>query len=291
MRYSILFALLATVAFGETVKVPLKAGWKFVKADDPAAGTNLTMQAMSGILDRAQRGDLAGAPDFAWANPAFDDAAWRAVRVPHDWGVDSSFDSDRPYGDAFLDVTGVGWYRLRLKIEDCALKLGGRAVPIPEKGKVYFECDGAMSYAMLYLNGRFLGGWPYGYTRWRIDLTEHLNPNGENVFAIRCHNIPHSSRWYTGGGLFRDCRLLVCPEDHVLPGSVQITTPEVTAARAKVRVLGLRRRTRPSPLRSMVATRRSARRACPAALGWSLSASRARLPGKRPVPPRTTICE
>ena len=229
-------AICAMVAFGGTTKVPLKAGWKFVKADDPAAGTNLTMQAMSGILDRAQRGDLAGAPDFAWANPAFDDAAWRAVRVPHDWGVDSSFDSDRPYGDAFLDVTGVGWYRLRLKIEDCALKLGGRAVPIPEKGKVYFECDGAMSYAMLYLNGRFLGGWPYGYTRWRIDLTEHLNPNGENVFAIRCHNIPHSSRWYTGGGLFRDCRLLVCPEDHVLPGSVQITTPEVTAARAKVRV-------------------------------------------------------
>ena len=23
-----------------------------------------------------------------------------------------------------------------------------------------------MSYAMLYLNGKFLGGWPYGYTRW-----------------------------------------------------------------------------------------------------------------------------
>ena len=44
MKYPILFALMATVAFGGTVKVPLKTGWRFMKADDPAAGTNLTMQ-------------------------------------------------------------------------------------------------------------------------------------------------------------------------------------------------------------------------------------------------------
>ena len=218
-------ALCAAFAHGATVKVPLKTGWRFAKADDPAAGTNLTIKAMSSLLDRAARGDTAGAPDFGWAKPGFDDSSWKVVRVPHDWGVDEPFDSGRPYGDAFLDVTGVGWYRLQIN------------VPADWNGrKVYFECDGAMSYAMLYLNGRFLGGWPYGYTRWRVDLTEHLNLGGENTIAIRCHNVPHSSRWYTGGGLYRDCRLLVCPEDHVVPGSVFITTPEVTAKRAKVRV-------------------------------------------------------
>ena len=225
VRASICFLGIAVCAFGGTVKVPLKEGWRFIKADDPKAGTNLTLKAMSAILDRADRGDTAGAPAFDWAKPGFDDTAWRAVRVPHDWGVDAPFDSDRPYGDAFLDVTGVGWYRLRLD------------VPAAWKGKtVYFECDGAMSYAMAYLNGTFLGGWPYGYTRWRLDLTRHLTYGGANTLAIRCHNIPHSSRWYTGGGLYRSCRLLVCPEDHVVPGSVFITTPEVTAKRAKVRV-------------------------------------------------------
>ena len=250
MKYCVFFALLAAAAFGETVKVPLKTGWKFVKADDPATGTNLTMQAMSGILDRAQHGDVAGAPDFAWAKPEFDDSAWRAVRVPHDWGVEQPFDSDRPYGDAFLDVTGIGWYRLRFNVKDGKLQVDGAAseIALPKNGTVYFECDGAMSYTMLYCDGKFLGGWPYGYTRWRVDLTDEILGNrergmgngergtGEHVIAIRCHNIPHSSRWYTGGGLYRDCRLLVCPEDHVVPGSVQITTPEVTAARAKVRV-------------------------------------------------------
>ena len=230
--------MLCAVAFGGTVKVPLKTGWRFVKADDPAAGTNLTLHAMSAILDRAEKGESlvdSDLPAFTWAKPEFDDSAWRNVRVPHDWGVDSPFDSDRPYGDAFLDVTGIGWYRLKLKVDGGALKVEGGKVSVPQNGRIIFECDGAMSYSMLHLNGKFLGGWPYGYTRWRIDLTEHFCA-GENTLAIRCHNIPHSSRWYTGGGLYRNCRLLVCPEDHVVPGSVHITTPEVTVKRAKVRV-------------------------------------------------------
>ncbi|MBR4652429.1 MAG: DUF4982 domain-containing protein [Kiritimatiellae bacterium] len=274
MRNAIILAamvLCAAFAQGATVKVPLKDGWRFVKADDPAACTNLTIQVMSGILDRAEKcggtgrvalpdgcgQGLTALPDFAWAKPEFDDSAWREVRVPHDWGVDKPFDSERPYGDAFLDVTGVGWYRIKLKIENGKLKVGNAAVggrqsnvadagvAMPKNGRVYFECDGAMSYAMLYCDGKLLGGWPYGYTRWRVDLTRGFEsggagraalPDGEHVIAIRCHNIPHSSRWYTGGGLFRQCRLLVCPEDHVVPGSVFITTPEITAKRALVRV-------------------------------------------------------
>ncbi len=242
---------LAGVANAATVKVPLKEGWRFIKADDPSAGAILTMKTMSDVLDRADRGDISGAPVFEWAQPGFDDSAWRVVRVPHDWGVEKPFDSSRAYGDAFLDVTGVGWYRMKFRVESGELRFEGSYVgcrpsnvAIPPNGSVFFECDGAMSYAMLYLDGKFLGGWPYGYTRWRVDLTEELmkgtgngeRGTGKHVIAIRCHNVKDSSRWYTGGGLFRECRLLVCPEDYVVPGSVFITTPEVTAKRATVRV-------------------------------------------------------
>ena len=266
MMLSGALVLCAIVAIGGTVKVPLREGWRFVKADDPAAGTNLTIKAMSDILDRADRGDTSGAPAFKWGQPDFDDSSWREVRVPHDWGVEKPFDSSRAYGDAFLDVTGVGWYRIKLRVESGELRVvSGELrfdgsdvgchpsnVAIPPNGRVFFECDGAMSYAMLYLDGKFLGGWPYGYTRWRVDLTEGLLKNergnreegtgkrewgtGEHVIAIRCHNVKDSSRWYTGGGLFRECRLLICPEDYVVPGSVFITTPEVTAKRATVRI-------------------------------------------------------
>lgn len=224
MKYPLFLAAFAAASvFGATVTVPLKSGWKFIKADDPKIGTNYSYQAMSAVLDRADRGDLSGAPATDWSAPAFDDSTWTQVRVPHDWGVMKGFDPDLPYGDGFLDVTGIGWYRLAFNVS------------VPKDGVVYFECDGAMSYSHVWVNGHFVGGWPYGYTRFRLDVTRHLRP-GDNVLAVRCHNVKDSSRWYTGGGLYRNCRLLVCPKDHVVPGSVAITTPEVTAKSATVRV-------------------------------------------------------
>ena len=223
--------------------IPLKGGWRFIKGDDPEAAGRLGQPAMSDILDRGDKGDRAGAPRLAWAQPDFDDSAWREVCVPYDWGIESPFDSDRLFNDAFLDVAGVGWYRIKWKIQNGEVRSSGRCVSIPKNGRIYFECDGAMSYAMVWVNGEFAGGWPYGYTRWRIDLTEHLKLGTGNwqqatvvSLAVRCHNLANSSRWYTGGGLFRNCRLLICPENHVVPGSVFIDTPEVTPERAMVRV-------------------------------------------------------
>lgn len=223
----------AVTAFGSIETIPLKTGWKFIKADDPSAPDNLTQGEMSLILDainlrvgpRAKGWSQWNRPTFAWAAKDFDDGAWKSVCVPHDWGVEHSFDPKLPYGDAYLDVTGIGWYRLRFD------------APADWKDKVvYFECDGAMSYAMANLNGTFVGGWPYGYTRWRVDLTQNLELGASNVLAIRCHNLRDSSRWYTGGGLYRRCRLLVCPKDHVLPGSVFISTPEVSKTAATVKI-------------------------------------------------------
>ena len=216
--------------------IPLGEGWRFIKDDDPEAVGLLDQPTMSGLLDRTDRGDRTAAPRLMWAQPNFDDIGWRTVRVPHDWGVDLPFDSGRPYGDAFLDVTGVGWYRIKVKIQNGELTICGRSVAIPKNGRIYFECDGAMSYAMLWVNGEFAGGWPYGYTRWRSNITDLLRRDGDNTLAIRCHNLANSSRWYTGGGLFRNCRLLVCPENHLGPGSVFIDTPEVTPELAMVRV-------------------------------------------------------
>ena len=227
---------LAAVASGATEKVPLASGWKFAKADDPAIGTNYDFRAMARVLDRADHGDLTCAPVTDWCRPGFDDGDWKVVQVPHDWGVESTYDPTRRYGDAFLDVIGVGWYRKEFRVSSSELRVDGKVVVIPEKGRVFFECDGAMSYAHVWINGQFVGGWPYGYTRFRLDLTPYLNRKGENTLAVRCHNVIDSSRWYTGGGLYRSCRLLVCPADYVIPGSMQITTPEITTRRAKVRI-------------------------------------------------------
>jgi beta-galactosidase len=54
--------------------------------------------------------------------------------------------------------------------------------------------DGAMAYAMVWCNGRFVGGWPYGYFSFPFDLTPFVKPGEENVLAVRLENPDKSSR-------------------------------------------------------------------------------------------------
>ena len=219
-------------------RIALTDGWKFSREEHPGQMRYLMYDKVADWLDFMGRDllELPGpcrTPDGEPAlfqkfyKPDFKDDAWRVVSVPHDWGVEHAFLPDLPHLDAHLDVTGPGWYRYRFKLENGKLN---------KDGHVFFACDGAMSFAMVWINGHFVGGWPYGYTPWRVELTKWLNPAGENVLAVRCHNWKDASRWYTGAGLIRECRLEIEPADFVLPGSVYITTHEVTREKATVHV-------------------------------------------------------
>ena len=194
----VLLAIAWPCVGGGVQRERLADGWEFMRADGSASETN--------------------------------SAAWRAVRVPHDWGVEKSFDPKKPYGDAYLEPTGIGWYRRTFRLDPA------RAAFIKAGGLLFFESNGMMSHSKVWVNGKYVGGWPYGYTAFRCDLTPHLNLDGENTLVVRCHNYTDSSRWYTGGGMYRECRFAYCPADYLIPGSVAITTPEVTKARATVHV-------------------------------------------------------
>jgi beta-galactosidase len=50
-----------------------------------------------------------------------------------------------------------------------------------------------MSHAMVWVNGRFAGGWPYGFASWELDMTPYVR-QGDNVIAIRLDNPGNSSR-------------------------------------------------------------------------------------------------
>ena len=235
----------AAVAQGLTAlareTVVLHDGWKFSREEHPGAMRGFSFDRVERAIAEPAAVDL---PMIAcnFHKPDFKDAAWRSVRVPHDWGVEHAFLCDLPHLDAYLDVTGPGWYRTRFqvegerwKVEGGRLKVEGQACAMASDGKVFFETDGAMSFAMVWINGHFVGGWPYGYTPWRVELTPHLKA-GENVLAVRCYVWKDASRWYTGGGLYRECRLACERADDLVPGSVAITTPEVTRERATVKV-------------------------------------------------------
>ncbi|HTV25407.1 MAG TPA: beta-galactosidase GalB [Polyangiaceae bacterium] len=182
------------------------------------------------IADPAQRharppGNPGG--DFAFVQASFDDAAWERVELPHDWAIRGPFftaaKAEVGGGMGRLPSPGVAWYRRVLD------------VPATDAGRsLFLEVDGAMSYAMVWLNGNLVGGWPYGYSSWQLDLTPFVVPGGENQLAIRLDNPPSSSRWYPGGGLYRHVWLTKTHRVHVGQWGSSVTTRDVSTQAATV---------------------------------------------------------
>ncbi len=266
-------ALLATLpatvsqAAAPRQRVSLNAGWRFVRGDPPGMTADLRYDvrpvydangdgkvadarpeeatrvvdagsvlkrwilptANPFIADPARRHVRpAGDPgsDVAYVRPGFDDSGWAKVNLPHDWAIAGPFIVDGPHGGmGRLPSWGIGWYRRTIDI------------PARDAGKsVFLDVDGAMSYATVWVNGRLVGGWPYGYNSWRLDLTRFVVPGGRNIVAIRLDNPADSARWYPGGGLYRDIWLTTTGPVRVAQWGATVTTRDVSAKAATVRV-------------------------------------------------------
>jgi beta-galactosidase len=158
-----------------------------------------------------------------YVRPEFDDSAWQQINLPHDWAITGPFTRAGGGGMGRLPTAGIGWYRKKLDI------------PATDAGrKIFLDMDGAMSYAVVWLNGQFVGGWPYGYASWRLDLTPFVEPGGDNELVIRLDNPPNSSRWYPGAGIYRNVWLVKTSPVHVGQWGTQLITPEVSGERATV---------------------------------------------------------
>jgi beta-galactosidase len=159
----------------------------------------------------------------AYVQPAFDDSSWQRVNLPHDWAIAGPFIRTGGGGMGRLPTAGVGWYRKKLNI------------PAEDAGKsVFLDVDGAMSYSTVWLNGKIIGGWPYGYASWRVDLTAAVKTGADNELVIRLDNPPNSSRWYPGAGIYRNVWLVKTGPVHIGHWGTYLTTPEVSAAAATV---------------------------------------------------------
>jgi len=165
------------------------------------------------------------ASDLTAAEPGFDDSQWHRLNLPHDWAIEGPFNTELPNSTGMLPSAGVGWYRKRFD------------VPVSDRDRrVFLDLDGAMSHAQVWLNGRLLGQWPYGYTSLRFELTPHLRFGAGNVLAVRLDNPPKSSRWYPGGGLYRNVWLVKTAPVHVAHLGVFVTTPKVSPKNASIEV-------------------------------------------------------
>lgn len=165
--------------------------------------------------------------DFPFVQADFEDSSWEHINLPHDWAIKGPFyegwETEVGGGMGRLPSQGVAWYRKKLDI------------PNSDKGKsIFLDIDGAMSYAMVWLNGHLVGGWPFGYNSWRVDLTPYLQPGGTNQLAIRLDNPNHSARWYPGGGIYRNVWLTKTHPVHVAQWGTTVTSNHVSKKSAEV---------------------------------------------------------
>jgi beta-galactosidase len=234
-----------------------------------ALQTSTTFSAASTKLERENnfdpgwrflKADASGAEEAA-----FNDSSWRAVDLPHDWSLEDlpaatnaatvatpaapaptnapgggrgrprpnfpvvgPFSPESPGGTATgYTLGGIGWYRKHFVLGQETL---GKQVAIEFDG-VYMDSD-------VWLNGHLLGNHLYGYTGFTYDLTQFLNPPGqENVIAVRVRNIGRNSRWYSGSGIYRHVVLQVTAPLHIAQWGVSVTTPQVSKEKAIVNVM------------------------------------------------------
>ena len=210
------------------------ADWRFHKGDPPEIADKLAYDKIKDWVTITGNELLPKAPGrtmpegnlgegVAYTQSDFDDSNWRKLRVPHDWGIESEFKQEYPGETAKLPWWGVGWYRKHF------------FVPAEDRGKqFYLEMDGAMAYSAVWLNGMFVGGWPYGYASYELDLTPCIEYGTKNVISIRLDNPPDSSRWYPGGGIYRNVWLTKTEPVHVAHWGTFVTTPEVNKTQATV---------------------------------------------------------
>ncbi len=155
------------------------------------------------------------------------------VSVPHDFQISQPWvppaaDERADNSDAAANIKsrlsargfkemGEGWYRKTV------------TPPMEWKGRrVLLDFEGIMLVADVYLNGKQIGGTDYGYVGFQIDVTNLLKYGQPNEIKVAAYTQNEkSSRWYTGGGLFRDVNFVTTSADLFLERHpLYITTRE-----------------------------------------------------------------
>lgn len=145
------------------------------------------------------QGTLAGAEA-----PAYNDAAWEQLDLPHTWNAQDGQDGGNNY------YRGDGWYR---KVLDWNPDYAGKRIDI--------EFLGACLQADVYVNGQFMGNHKGGYTAFRFDITDALIPGQENIIAVRVNNqqtqdiAPLSGDFTVFGGIYREVSLVLTDSVHI----------------------------------------------------------------------------
>lgn len=181
---AVVCGLSCSAAFAQRDTIPLNFGWQFQLNDS-------VFSAAKAVAVDLPHDFQIGQP---WVAPAAGEKADNSDMAAN---VKS-----RLSARGFKEM-GVGWYRKVMRPDD---SLKGRRLTL--------DFGGIMLVGDVYLNGERVGGTDYGYVGFGIDITGKLKFDADNEIVVRADTrSPDNSRWYTGGGIFRDVRLIATRAD------------------------------------------------------------------------------
>lgn len=157
----------------------------------------------------------------------YDDSKWRVLTLPHDWSIEHAVKRDAPAGnDGGYYPTGIGWYRKTF------------TVPALYKGeKVWLYFEGVYMNSSVYVNGKQVGGHPYGYSSFFCDITDAVAVGQKNVVAVRVDNNQQKNcRWYSGSGIYRHVSLIHSNAVHLDHWGAAVNTRSISGGKAVVEV-------------------------------------------------------
>ncbi len=180
------------------------------------------------------RGSVANAEQ-----PSFNDSKWRILDLPHDWSVEpcpiqkegitigpfSKLNESGAGGaDTGQTLGGEGWYRKEFIISE------------EDKDKIftlYFE--GVYNQSEIWINGKKVYFNPYGYTSYKIDVTEYCNSAGiPNTIAVKVVNAGENSRWYSGSGIYRHVWMIKTDKLHLEEWDTFVNASQLNGKNAQV---------------------------------------------------------
>ena len=157
--------------------------------------------------------------NFGWEFRLNNEGEWRKVNLPHDFQIEQPWVA--PAADEKADNTDVA-ANIKSRLSSRGFKEMGKGyyryqlTPSADmKGKrILLDFGGIMYTGDVFLNGKRIGGTDYGYVGFEIDITNELKWDAANELAVVADTRePNNSRWYTGGGLFRDVKLIATSKD------------------------------------------------------------------------------
>ncbi len=168
----------------------------------------------------------------------------RPVQLPHDWSIELPFDEGSPSGNRGASLRGgLGIYEKEFILD-----------AQDRKKRIFVIFDGVYMNSTVSINGHTLGNRPFGYLSFEYELSPFLKYDGQkNYLKVRVENKQPNSRWYSGSGIYRNVWLDKRGRSYIKNWGTFVSTPEVSAQKATVKVetsIFTERSSKPSLLRS-----------------------------------------